>query len=103
MSAAEIAIGVVLALAVAGQWLAALGLLTMNSIYNRLHYVGLATIVGPPLIAVAVTMHHSSAEAVIKAILTAIALLMISPVLTHATARAAETRRQVPLNEGAEQ
>lgn len=102
MSAADIAIAMVLALAVIGEWLAGLGLLAMNSIYNRLHFIGLATIVGPPLIVVAVAIRHSSAEAVIKAILTAVALLIISPVMTHATARAARTRDRMPLHEGSD-
>ena len=92
MSGVDVAVAIVLALAVIGEWLAALGLLAMNTIYSRLHYVGLASIVGPPLIVVAVALPHSSAEGVIKTILAAAALLIISPVLTHATARAAGPR-----------
>ena len=103
MSGSEIPVAVVLLLAVIGLWIAAIGLAAMDTAYGRLHYVGLATVVGPPLIAVAVAIHHSSAEAVIKAILTAIALLAISPVLTHATALAAHTRGEVRPPEGCEQ
>ncbi|HEX3998542.1 MAG TPA: monovalent cation/H(+) antiporter subunit G [Pirellulales bacterium] len=102
MTGSETAVAIVLALAVIGEWLAVIGLAAMRSVYGRLHYAGLATLVGPPLIAAAVAIHHSSAEAVIKAVLTALALLIIAPVLTHATARAAHTRQQVSSHEGGE-
>jgi multisubunit Na+/H+ antiporter MnhG subunit len=55
--------------------------------FDRLHYLGPATVLAPFLIAAAVIASFSSAEAITKSILLAISLALSSPILTHATAR----------------
>ena len=74
--------------------LCCLALLVMQNAFDRLHYLGPAATVGNVLIAVAVLVQHSSAQACIKGALVAGLLLVINPVLTHATARAARIREE---------
>jgi multicomponent Na+:H+ antiporter subunit G len=92
VSAASIVIGVLLAAGVGIELLSCLGLLLMRSAYDRLHFVAPAAALGPVLIVAAVLVQHSSAQACIKGLLIVAALLLINPVLTHATARAARIR-----------
>jgi multisubunit Na+/H+ antiporter MnhG subunit len=70
--------------AVAIVLMSCLGLLLGDS-FDRLHYLGPATVLAPVLIAAAVAIRYLSAETVIKAVLLAIAFFLSSPVLTHAT------------------
>jgi multicomponent Na+:H+ antiporter subunit G len=84
--------GVLLAAAVAVQWLCCLGVLRMRGAYNRLHFLGPATLLGPGLIAAAVLADGASAEASVKAVLLAVILLIMGPVTSHALARAARVR-----------
>lgn len=70
-----------------------LGILVMRDVFDRLHYLGPATVLGPVFIAAAVVLEEALSTAGIKAILIAGVLLSTGPVLTHATARAARIRR----------
>ena len=92
MSLTTVVIGVLLGAGVAVELLCCVGLLRMNNVFDRLHYLGPAATVGPALITAAVLVRHSSAQACIKAVLLFLMLLVINPVLTHATARAARIR-----------
>jgi multicomponent Na+:H+ antiporter subunit G len=89
MNAAEVTAAVLLGCAVAVEWLCCLGVLVMRNPFARLHYLGPAATLGPVLVAAAVLVRHSSAQACIKACLLLAAMLLINPVLAHATARAA--------------
>ena len=64
------------------------GLVTMRNAFDRLHYLGPASTVGPLAIAAAVLVEEAFTQAGVKALLVASLLLFTSPVLTHATARA---------------
>ncbi len=93
MTAGSVSVAVLLACGVAVLLLCCVGVLVMRTPFARLHYLGPAGSLGPLLIAAAVLVRHSSAQACIKMILIVLALLLINPVLTHATARAARIRQ----------
>lgn len=84
---------VLLALGVGIELLSCLGLLVMDTVFDRLHYVGPAAALGPIAIAGAVLLEEGISTAGLKAILIAVVLVGIGPVVTHATARAARVRR----------
>lgn len=83
---------VLLALGVAIELLACLGLLVARDVYDRLHFSGPAAAVGPIAIAAAIVLREALSTAGIKALLIAALLLCAGPVLTHAIARAARIR-----------
>lgn len=84
---------VLLAVGVAIELLSCLGLVLMSNVFDRLHYVGPASTLGPIAIAVAVLLEEGGSTAGLKAILIAVVLVGAGPVVTHATARAARVRR----------
>lgn len=67
---------------------AALGVVTMRGVLQRMHYTGLA-MVGSVPIAAAVVVRESFSLASIGALLLCGYLLVSAPILTHITARAA--------------
>jgi multicomponent Na+:H+ antiporter subunit G len=82
-----------LALGTGTMVLSAVGVLAMRSIYDRLHYVGSAS-VGAALVCIAVTVRESFSLIGNKTLLIAFFLLVSGPVLVHATARAARIRER---------
>lgn len=95
MSGREIVAAVLLGFGVLIELLSAVGVLVMRNPFDRLHYLSPATTLGPLAIAAAVVVADSEGQAKIKSVLVAIVLLTTGPILTHAMARAAWTRRQV--------
>ena len=82
------------ALLVAGcslELLAVLGVVVMRDVYDRLHYVGLAGY-GALLVAVGILVRESFSLIGDKALATAAVLVILGPVLTHATARSLRIR-----------
>jgi len=94
MSLVSIAVVVLLVFGVAVELACCLGVLVMDGAYNKLHFLGPAAIVGPLAIAAAVVVQESFSQAGIKALLTAGLLIVASPVLSHATARALYIRQR---------
>jgi multicomponent Na+:H+ antiporter subunit G len=88
----HVAVSILLVIGVGAGLLASLGILVMRHFYDRLHYVGLASALGAVSIAAAVVVQEGVSQASVKAVLTAIVVAVTSPVLTHATARAARIR-----------
>jgi monovalent cation/proton antiporter MnhG/PhaG subunit len=84
---------VLLALGTGTLVLSAVGVLAMRSVYDRLHYVGSAS-VGGALVCIAVTVRESFSLIGNKSLLIAFFLLVTGPVLVHATARAARVRER---------
>lgn len=82
-----------LAVGVGIELLCCLGIVVMDDVFDRLHYLGPATALGSVAIAAAVVLQEALSTAGIKAIMVAAVLLGAGPVLTHATARAARARR----------
>lgn len=87
--------------------LCCLGLLLMDDVFTRLHYVGPATTVAPVAIAAAILVAEALTTAGIKATLITVVIVATSPALTHATARAARARqiryREAPPSNEAEE
>jgi len=88
------AIDVLLAIGVAVELACCIGVLVMGDAYDKLHYLGPATIVGPVCIAAAIVTQESLDQAGVKSLLTAGLLIVAGPVLTHATARAMSIRQR---------
>lgn len=88
----EVIEAALLALGVLAIWIASLGFWAMENVYDRLHCIGLAALLAPAAVTLAVVLRHSSAQAVIKVLLLLVITLIVNPVLTHATARAAMVR-----------
>ena len=94
MTARDIAIALLIAAAVTGELLCCVGLVVMRTVYDRVHYAMAATSVPPFLIAIAVLIEEGWTQPGINALVVALALFVTSPVLAHATARAARSRRR---------
>ena len=93
MSVRHLAEYVLLVLGTGTLVLFAIGVLVMRSVYDRLHYVGSAS-VGAALVCIAVTVRESFSLIGNKTLLIAFFLLVTGPVLVHATARAARVRER---------
>lgn len=94
MSAASVAVAILITVGVAVELGCCVGVLVMDDAYDKLHYLGPAAIVGPLAIAAAIVVRESLSQAGIKALLTAGLLTVASPVLSHATARALYIRQR---------
>jgi monovalent cation/proton antiporter MnhG/PhaG subunit len=90
----NIAVAVLLAVACASVVLTALGVLFSRNVYERLHYLAPAATVGVVAVAAAVVTREGVQQAGIKAVLAAVVLFLMNPILTHATARAARVHQQ---------
>jgi len=93
MTVHGVVIGVLVGLGVAGELLCCLGLVVMRDVYDRLHYAMASTAVPPFLIAAAVLVEEGWTQPGINALVVAIVLFVLNPILAHATARAARSRR----------
>ena len=94
MSISTIVVVALLAFGVGVELACCVGVLVMRDAYDKLHYLGPAAIVGPVAIAAAIVIREALSQAGIKALLTAALLIVASPVLTHATARALYIRQR---------
>jgi multisubunit Na+/H+ antiporter MnhG subunit len=85
--AADVAVAALLLLGVGIQVIACLGVLTMRGPYDRLHFAGAASL-GAPFTALAILAREGFSIIANKALLVALLLSVMSPVLVHVTARA---------------
>ena len=90
MNARQVVVDVLLILGVAVVLVSCLGVVAFRSAHDRLHYGSPATL-GAVLIAAAVVVKESFSLVGDKAILIAVFLLAVTPVVTHAIGRAART------------
>jgi multicomponent Na+:H+ antiporter subunit G len=82
-----------LGLGVTVQLLAVIGVLVAGDVYDRLHFTGPASIFAPLALALAVVIDEGPvSQAGLKSLLVAFLLTALSPILVHATARAARIR-----------
>jgi monovalent cation/proton antiporter MnhG/PhaG subunit len=94
MTVGDILVTVLLILGVGIELVCCLGVLVMRGVYDRLHYTGPASF-GAVLIAAAVVIREGVLSQIgAKAVLIAVVLLVVSPALVHATARAARLRER---------
>ena len=89
----QIAVNFFLWLGVALVLISCVGVLAFGSVYDRLHFTGPSAL-GGICIAVAVVIHEDLSLIGNKAILIAAFLLVASPLLAHATGRAARIAEQ---------
>jgi multicomponent Na+:H+ antiporter subunit G len=95
LSAGDGIVWALLAVGVAAQLLAVAGVLVGRDVYDRLHYIGPGSIFGPLALALAIVLDEGPfSQAGLKSGLVALLLLVLSPVLVHATARAAFVRER---------
>lgn len=88
MTVRQIAVDVLLWLGVAIVLVSCVGVLVVRDAYDRLHFTS-PPVLGTLLIAAAVVVQKSFSLVGDKAILVAVFLLVVSPLLTHLTGRAA--------------
>lgn len=93
MSVGDFVVAVLLVLGVGVELLCSLGVLVMRGAFDRLHYTGPASL-GAVLISAAIIVREGFTTIGIKAALIAVFLLIFSPVLVHATGRAALMRER---------
>lgn len=101
MSTSQIFATVLLGLGVLIELFAVLGLVVMRDAFDRLHYVGLAGY-GALLIAISILVRESWSLIGDKALATGAVLVLVGPVLVHATARSFRTREHGDWREGIE-
>lgn len=94
MSATDIAVDVLLALSVLVTLFSALGMILSGTLYMRLHFVTPAAVVSPLLVGLAVLVREAFNIRGLQTIVAVAAMVILGPILTHATARAARVRSQ---------
>jgi monovalent cation/proton antiporter MnhG/PhaG subunit len=85
----DLLVDVLLVLGVACQLICCLGVVAMRTVFERLHYAGAGTTVGPLLVGAAVLVRQTTSAAGIETIVTMALLVLLGPVVVLATARAA--------------
>ncbi|HTU84251.1 MAG TPA: monovalent cation/H(+) antiporter subunit G [Solirubrobacteraceae bacterium] len=88
MTVRHIAVDVLLWLGVVLTLIGCLGVVLMRTVYDRLHFSA-PPVLGAACIAAAVVVQKSFSLVGDKSILIAVLLIVLSPILTHATGRAA--------------
>ena len=90
MTAGELAAQVLLWAGVAAELVSCAGVWWMRDVFDRLHYAAAATTAGPVLIGVSVAITGAgSLSGTVQAVTATAVLLLLNPVVTHATGRAA--------------
>jgi monovalent cation/proton antiporter MnhG/PhaG subunit len=92
MSAATIAVEVLVWVTVATCLVCCLGIVVMKEFFERLHYMATVSTVATVALLIAVVIEQGWGQAAIKMSLIVVVLFLMNAVLTHATARAARVR-----------
>jgi multicomponent Na+:H+ antiporter subunit G len=95
----QVIVTLLLVVGVAVELLAVLGLVVMRDVYDRLHYVGLAGF-GALLVGISILVREGFSLIGDKALLTGVIVVVLSPVLVHATARSFRVRERGEWSEG---
>jgi monovalent cation/proton antiporter MnhG/PhaG subunit len=93
MDLRDLASGALVIVALATIVVSCLGIVTMRGFYVRLHYVGPASVVAPVALAFAIVVQEALSARGIKSLLVAAVIVATSPIVTHATARAARIKQ----------
>ncbi|HYZ81627.1 MAG TPA: monovalent cation/H(+) antiporter subunit G, partial [Solirubrobacteraceae bacterium] len=101
MSARDVISLVLLIAGIGLEVVAVIGVTVMRDVFDRLHYVGLASY-GALLVGVSILWAESFSLIGDKALLTGVLLVMLGPVLVHATARSMRTRMRGDWSDGIE-
>ena len=105
MSLTDVIVAILLALTVVVTLISVVGLVAFRDLYQRLHFVTPGAVVAPILVGLAVLVKESFNVRGLQTILTVAAMVVLGPILSHATARAARVRnrgdwRQTTAKEG---
>jgi multicomponent Na+:H+ antiporter subunit G len=84
--------GALLVAGVGVQVVCCLGLVLARDVFDRLHAIAPASVLGGPLVCAAVLVNEGFTLGGIKAIIIAAALIATGPVVSHATGRAVRLR-----------
>jgi monovalent cation/proton antiporter MnhG/PhaG subunit len=90
VTARDLLVDVFLVLGVACQIVCCVGVVAMKNVYDRLHYAAAGTTLGPVFVGVAILIRESVSAAGLETIATVVLLFVLNPVVTIATARAAQ-------------
>ncbi len=93
MNAHQIAIEVLLWGAVGLTVVCTVGMLVMDDVLERIHYMSPVAIISAFAIFLAVLLQEGWHQAAVKSLLVALVLFFMNAVLSHATARAARVRQ----------
>jgi monovalent cation/proton antiporter MnhG/PhaG subunit len=85
----DLLVDVFLVFGVSCQFVCCLGVLVFRNVFDRLHFAGAGTTLGPLLIGAAVLVRQTTSAAGITTMVIMVALLVLGPALVIATARAA--------------
>jgi multicomponent Na+:H+ antiporter subunit G len=88
----DVVVAVLLGVAGVSVVISCLGVLVMRDPLDRLHFTAPAGVLAPVAVAAAVLVEEPLSSAGIKAVIVALLLIVTTPVLSHATARAARIR-----------
>jgi monovalent cation/proton antiporter MnhG/PhaG subunit len=88
------AVDVLLAAGVAAELLCCIGVVVMRTTYDRLHYSGAATTVGPVCILAALLVREGFGQFGLDGIAAVVLLFLSGPLVVHATARAARSNER---------
>lgn len=88
----QLCIMLLLGAGVAIAWVSGLGFYLMRGTFGRLHYVGLASLLLPVVVALAILLDAGSVQTSVKAVMVAAIFVVTAPAVTHATARAMYVR-----------
>jgi monovalent cation/proton antiporter MnhG/PhaG subunit len=95
VSAHEVAVHVLIWVAVASELVCCVGVLAARDAFTRLHYAAASSTLGPILIAVAIAVEEGVRSiAAAAALVVALFLLLGNPAVTIATARTARARQE---------
>jgi monovalent cation/proton antiporter MnhG/PhaG subunit len=89
MKTSDVLVDVFLVLGVTCQLICCVGVVVMATVFDRLHFVGAGTTLGPLFVGAAVLVRQTTSAAGIETIVTVALILLLSPVLMLATVRAA--------------
>ena len=92
MSVQDVVVGVLLAVGILSVLLSCVGVVVMRTPLDRLHFTAPAGTIAPVLFAVAVLVEEPLSSAGVKAVIVAVLIVISTPSLSHATARAARIR-----------
>ena len=82
-------------LGVLAELLCVLGVVWMRDVLDRLHFAAAGTTIGPVLVAAAVAVAGmATVSALVQSLAALVALVVLNPVLTHATGRAVHRLRR---------
>jgi len=85
----NVAVDILLAAGVTAELLCCVGVVVMQTTFDRLHYTAAGTTVGPFCILAAVLVREGFGQAGLDAIAAVVVLFLAGPLVIHATARAA--------------